>query len=209
MTFWTSEEDQFLIDNFLVVPSVQIGEYLGRSGKAVNNRAILLRSRGIAVATLAYCSGEVFVPCLYCTKVFERSGRLRSKYCSAQCKNLARRKRDYTICPRCNVNPRALRSNGRLRSWCAACEAQQKKDYNSSSAGRVAQRNYQIRLREAEKLRGIPVRREWTKADLQKLLRLYASGMLLRNIAVELNRTLYAVSNQLPYVFRHGVVRRR
>lgn len=113
------------------------------------------------------------------------------------------------LCSRCRVNPRGVRKDGRVNSWCRPCEAQQKKEYNKSTAGRAAQDRYQTKLRQEEKTRNAVSGRPWTKQDYVELTRLYVSGMLLKDIAVQMDRTLYAVINQLPHVFLRGVLQRK
>jgi hypothetical protein len=49
------------------------------------------------------------------------------------------------ICPRCNTNLRAVRSSGKLRSWCGPCESKQKTQYMASDAGRATMRRYRER----------------------------------------------------------------
>ena len=46
------------------------------------------------------------------------------------------------ICPRCKINRKTERSDGRLRSWCRDCENKQKHEYNHSPAGKANTRRY-------------------------------------------------------------------
>lgn len=175
MTFWTPEDEQFLVDNYPTMSLAQLGEQLKRSVKAVSNHAAKMRKRGVQVVV----------------KEFKQTGR------------------DFTICPRCDTNPRAARPDGRLRGWCKQCEAKQKVAYNNSEAGKAAMDKYQKKLRREESKRNIEARREWKKGDLRYLTKLYASGMPLVDIAVELDRTLASIRGQLPFVFQQDVPRRR
>lgn len=48
------------------------------------------------------------------------------------------------ICPRCGVNPRAVRPDGRPRGWCRPCETDQKIEYLRTEAGKATMRRYAV-----------------------------------------------------------------
>jgi endogenous inhibitor of DNA gyrase (YacG/DUF329 family) len=112
---------------------------------------------------MTYLPGQAVVPCAICEKPIDRrgaSGQGHRKWCSPECRREGSRIRDRErmghqarrldihLCPRCKVNLRVLRPDGRKRGWCGPCEAAQKADYMRSPAGKLVVKRYALRHHE-------------------------------------------------------------
>ena len=158
MKRWTPEEDTALLEAFGRTFSYDAtAEILGRTRKSVSSRLERLRSKGVETPRFGYLPGQSTVPCGYrrCDNIFTRPtgpGRGHEKYCSPECERgevrLRNRldpdapDRDYTLCPKCEINPRSTRPDGRLRGWCKPCESAQKAEYALTDAGKATWRRW-------------------------------------------------------------------
>lgn len=111
---------------------------------------------------MTYLPGQPDVPCAICGTVFNRrgsSGAGHRKFCSPECqkegnrrakresRGYKERRADIHICPKCGVNPRRERPDGRLRGWCLQCESAQKAEYQRTDAGKATLARYAEKTR--------------------------------------------------------------
>lgn len=150
MIRWTDDDTDRLVAWWTFGLNVHsIAAELDRSVSAIHHKVQALRATNrLGAPQQAYLPERGYhqVPCVSCGILFDRA-RVTARYCSSDCVRAAARtpnpkNRTDGICPRCGINPRAARSDGRLRGWCRPCESAQKAEYLRTDAGKAVMRRY-------------------------------------------------------------------